>query len=255
RPSGNSVLAGVHITESIRNGFLRGGKESFILPENFNPLPNYYHCTDIFYGMNMYRALVDLESYLANDPAYYVENMVDFLERESWLTPDNYHKMRFLGNHDTVSWVWQCGRAVNIYGVGGAKALFAMISLIDGVPMIYQGDEDSSIIGENTEKLTDFFTDLFHARKKYIPRGSNKTSYLHTGTPVMAFYRETAYVEDKPYQTEGTERVLVLINMSNSYQDVPNDAIGMKVFHDNAGATDSQSKLAPFSFRILGGCQ
>ena len=33
RPSGNSVLAGVHITESIRAGFLRGGKRSFILPE------------------------------------------------------------------------------------------------------------------------------------------------------------------------------------------------------------------------------
>ena len=48
-------------------------------------------------------------------------------------------EVRFLGNHDTVSWVWQSKRAVDCYGVGGAKALFALISLIDGVPMIYQG--------------------------------------------------------------------------------------------------------------------
>lgn len=204
RPSGNSVLAGVHITEAIRSGFLRGGKQSFILPENFNPLPNYYHCTDLFYGMNLYRAFVELQPLLSSDPAQYAELLTDFLEREAWITPPDYYKMRFLGNHDTVSWVWQSARAIDCYGAGPARALFALICLVDGVPMIYQGDEDPSIYGGTGENLTEYFTMLFRHRKTLIPAG-NSTEWLHTGTPVMAF--------------EHQGEVLVLINLSDRIQE------------------------------------
>ncbi len=204
RPSGNSVLAGVHITEAIRSGFLRGGKKSFILPENFNPLPNYYHCTDLFYGMNLYRAFVDLQPLLSSDPAQYAALLTDFLEREAWITPPNYHKMRFLGNHDTVSWVWQSARAVDCYGAGAARALFALIALMDGVPMIYQGDEDPSLYGGKGENLTAYFTLLFGHRKAFIPKG-NSTEWLHTNSPLMAFVREG--------------EVMVLINLSQNRQE------------------------------------
>jgi len=198
RPSGNSVRAGVHITEAIRDGFLRGGKQSFILPENFYPIPNYYHCTDVFYGMNLYRVFCEIESLLVEDPAKYVGILTDFLERESLVTPSNYHKMRFLGNHDTVSWVWQSRRARDCYGLEAAKALWAVISLIDGMPMIYQGDEDPSIYKREGENLIPFFTELFKARRKYLPEDSdevNRTTYLHTGSPVMAFIRHGSRAE------------------------------------------------------------
>ncbi len=250
RPSGNSVLAGVHITEAIRNGFLLGGKRSFILPENFNPIPNYYHCTDLFYGMNLYRAFVDLESKLHSDPAAFVEGLTDYLERESWLLPENYHKMRFLGNHDTVSWVWQSKRAADCYGIGGAKALFALISLIDGVPMIYQGDEDPKIYGHDGENLTAFFTALFGARKKYLPRGSNVTEYLHTGTPVMAFRRVRVDAPADAYQSEGDTSVWVLINCSGLAQPVPHRTVGTLLF-DSDGAACPDSPLSPWAYRIL----
>ena len=247
RPSGNSVLAGVHITEAIREGFLRGGKRSFILPENFNPLPNYYHCTDLFYSMNLYRAFVDLEGLLHTDPAAFAEGLTDYLERESWLTPENYHKMRFLGNHDTVSWVWQSRRAVDCYGTEGAKALFAMISLIDGVPMIYQGDEDPSILGRDGESLTPFFKTLFTVRKQFIPRGSNRTDYIHTGTPVMAFKRVCADVPSDQYQTEGDSNIWVLINFSDAPCSVP-DGVSGELLFDSAGESET---LRPYSYRIL----
>ena len=249
RPSGNSVLAGVHITESIRAGFLRCGKRSFILPENFNPIPNYYHCTDLFYGMNLYRAFVDLESKLHSDPAAFVEGLTDYLEREAWLTPENYHKMRFLGNHDTVSWVWQSKRAVDCYGTNGAKALFALISLIDGVPMIYQGDEDPTIYGHDGENLTAFFTALFGARKRFLPRGSNRTEYLHTDTPVMAFRRVKTDAPHDDYQSEGDASVWVLINCSDAPQAVPEEAVGALLF-DSEGA-DAAAPIAPYAYRIL----
>ncbi|MBQ6077427.1 MAG: hypothetical protein IJK88_04890 [Clostridia bacterium] len=250
RPSGNSVLAGVHITEAIREGFLRGGKRSFILPENFNPLPNYYHCTDLFYSMNLYRAFVELQDLLHSSPAVFVEGLTDYLEREAWLTPENYHKMRFLGNHDTVSWVWQAKRAVDCYGTDGAKALFAMISLIDGVPMLYQGDEDPTICGGNGENLTAFFTELFHARKRFLPRGSNVTEYLHTATPVMAFKRVYRDVPKDNYQTEGDGDVWVLINFSDAAQPVPESVNGALLF-DNGGAEAANAPLAPWTCRIL----
>ncbi|MGF7141807.1 glycosidase [Anaerotaenia torta] len=207
RPSGNSVKAGVSITNAIRDGFLRGGKQSFILPENFNPIPNYYHCTDLFYDMTLYRVFVEIEHFLKEQPAEYVRLLTDFLERQSLVSPANYHKLRYLGNHDTVSWVFQSRRAVDCYGAGGAKALWAVISLIDGMPMIYQGDEDPSIYGGEGPKLTEFFTRLFADRKKYIPAGSNETAYLKTGTPVMAFLRG-----------EKGNQVLVTINLSNEEQ-------------------------------------
>ena len=250
RPSGNSVLAGVHITEAIREGFLRGGKRSFILPENFNPLPNYYHCTDLFYSMNLYRAFVELQDLLHSSPAAFVEGLTDYLEREAWLTPENYHKMRFLGNHDTVSWVWQAKRAVDCYGTDGAKALFALISLIDGVPMLYQGDEDPTICGGNGENLTAFFTELFHARKRFLPRGSNVTEYLHTATPVMAFKRVYRDVPKDDYQTEGDGDVWVLINFSDAAQPVPESVNGALLF-DNGGAKAANAPLAPWTCRIL----
>lgn len=251
RPSGNSVLAGVHITEAIRNGFLRGGKPSFILPENFNPLPNYYHCTDLFYGMNLYRAFVDLERVLPTEPAEFVRLLTDFLEREALVTPANYHKMRFLGNHDTVSWVWQSARAVDCYGTEPAKMLFAMISLIDGVPMIYQGDEDPTIYGHEGENLIPFFTNLFACRKAFLPKGSNLTTYLHTGTPVMAFIREPQDAPASPYETKGHDRVLVMINFSDTPQKAVAEAAGAAVLTDSADRFSATAPLAPFSYRIL----
>ena len=248
RPSGNSVLAGVHITEAIRNGFLRGGKRSFILPENFNPIPNYYHCTDLFYSMNLYRAFVELESLLHADPTAFVQRLTDYLEREAWITPENYHKMRYLGNHDTVSWVWQAKRAVDCYGTDGAKALFALISLIDGVPMLYQGDEDPTIYGGSGENLTAFFTELFGARKRFLPRGSNTTEYLHTGSPVMAFRRLYRDVPKDDYQTEGDADVWLLINFSDKPQPVPEAVKGALLFDS---ANTSGTMLAPWTYRIL----
>lgn len=251
RPSGNSVLAGVHITESIRNGFLRGGKPSFILPENFNPLPNYYHCTDLFYGMNLYRAFVDLEPLLQTDPASYAAQITDFLEREALITPASYHKLRFLGNHDTVSWVWQSARAVDCYGVGGAKALFALISFIDGVPMIYQGDEDPSIYGKTGENLTAYFTELFGHRKQYLPKGSNATTYLHTGTPLIAFIREagTDTSVSAAYDSQGSGRVLVLINLSGKEESytLPD---GARLLAESGESTAADA-VAPYGYKLF----
>ena len=249
RPSGNSVLAGVHITEAIREGFLRGGKPSFILPENFNPIPNYYHCTDLFYSMNLYRAFVELEGLLHTDPAEYTRQLADFLQREAWITPENYHKLRFLGNHDTVSWVWQCKRAVDCYGTEAAKMLFALISMIDGMPMLYQGDEDPTIYGHEGENLTAYFTRMLSHRKAFIPQG-NVTEYIQTDSPVFAFIRRPGKASDSVYATRGTSPVLVLINLSAQPQAVP-AYDGEVMAQSYPGTSLPGDDLPGYSYRIV----
>ena len=235
RPSADSVCAGVHITEAIRDGFLRGGKRSFILPENFHPIPPYYHTTDIFYGMNLYRVFVELEPKLKEDPAEYARILTRWLDVEKQTTPENYHKMRFLGNHDTVSWVWQSRRAVDCYGEGGAKALWAVISLIDGMPMIYHGDEDPSIYLAKGENRVEFFTKLFRDRRELIGN-TNATEYLYTGTPIMAFIRG-----------EGDTRRLVLVNLSDTAQDFDLSAYPGAVSLVNETTSGT---VAPFAYDI-----
>ena len=163
--------------------------------------------------------------------------MTDFLEREAFTTPVNYHKLRFLGNHDTVSWVWQSRRAVDCYGVGGAKALWAVISFIDGMPMIYQGDEDPTLYLSEGENLTKFFTKLFADRKKYIPKDNNETIYLHTGTPVMAFLRGN-----------GKERRLFAINLSDKEQTI--DLSNYKEAHPLL-AKENSNVIKPYDYQIF----
>ncbi|HJD24683.1 MAG TPA: hypothetical protein H9694_11165 [Firmicutes bacterium] len=235
RPSADSVCAGVHITEAIRDGFLRGGKRSFILPENFNPIPPYYHTTDLFYGMNLYRVFVELEPKFKDAPADYARILTRWLEVEKQTTPENYHKMRFLGNHDTVSWVWQARRAVDCYGNGGAKALWAVISLIDGMPMIYHGDEDPAIYLSEGENRVEFFTKLFRDRRELIG-STNATEYLYSGNALMAFIRG-----------EGDHRRLVLVNLSDKPQDFDLSAYpGAKsLVNDTTSGT-----VAPYAYDI-----
>lgn len=239
RPSADSVKAGVNISEAIRRGFVKGGKKPLNMPENFHPIPPYYGCTDVFYGMNLYRVFVELEPLLHSDPAAYSQKLTRWLEAEKLTTPENYVKMRFLGNHDTVSWVWQAKRAVDCYGEGGAKALWAVISLIDGVPMIYQGDEDPSLYLATGPVLKDFFTRLFHDRKAFLP-DSNATRYLYTGTPIMAFLRG----ED--------QKRLVLINLSDTAQLFPAAMFpGAELLAGDARLTPDDASLPGYAYAIL----
>lgn len=208
RPSSANLRGGVNISQIIRDAFIHMKKKPLILPENFNPLPQYYPATDLFYDMPLYRALSEMIEYDL-EPAEYVQTVTRWLERENWMTPERLLKLRFLGNHDTVSWVITKARATRTYGEDKAKALWTLLSFIDGIPMLYQGDEDPKICHqEDLPVLKDFFRELFAARGKYLTNDFS-TRYLHTGTSVMAFVRN---MEDK--------QRLVLVNFSGQEIDI-----------------------------------
>ncbi|HOB19878.1 MAG TPA: alpha-amylase family glycosyl hydrolase [Candidatus Atribacteria bacterium] len=242
RPSANGVKAGVSISKAVRDGFIKGGKKPFNLPENFHPIPNYYPYTDVFYGMNLYRVLCELDRLIHDHPAEYVKKLTSWLEKEYLSTPVGYTKMRFLGNHDTVSWVWQSARATDYYGVETAKALWAVITLIDGMPMIYQGDEDPAIYLKEGPVLRDFFKKLFADRKEYIG-DSKEIEYIYTDTPVMAFIRPV----------EGGKR-LVLVNLSKESCtfDADRHNIGrLKLLTGKVTLEASMISVEPYSYAIF----
>ena len=135
--------------------------------------------------------------------------------------------------------MWQSKRAVDSYGEGGAKALWAVISLIDGIPMLYQGDEDPSIYLAKGPKLTDFFTRLFHDRKEYLGE-SDVTEYLYTKSPLMAFLRR-----------EKKDR-LVLVNLSGEAQSFSTEAYPSASVLAGSCALEGASVLLPgYGYAIL----
>jgi hypothetical protein len=238
RPSNSNLKGGVAISRSIREAFTEMGIKPFVTPENFNPLPFYFAYTDAFYDMPLYRVLFELEE-AKLCPADFVHRLTKWLRAELESTPEGYNKQRFLGNHDTVSWVFSKARAAKSYGEEKAKALWVMISTIDGIPMIYQGDEDPSLIGDEGPSLREFFTELFKARKDYLGNRYDM-EYELTGTPVMAYRRKS---EDKIRQ--------VLINFSPESQIYRADFKVKDTLFGSCGIKQNEIVLKGYGWAML----
>lgn len=207
RASAAGLSAGRNVVKDLRQGFIDGGAEVLLLPENFHPIPSYAEYTDVFYDMPLYRCIHDLGWKNLSD-AEYVERLTDFLVAESKTSVKGQLKLRFLGNHDTVTWTFDAARAQQVHGTDRAKALWMVMGWIDGVLYIYQGDEDPALYGLEGENLSGFFTELIAAKREHFPV-THRTEYLYTGTPIMAFYR---------MDENGEDARLVLVNLSDEPQ-------------------------------------
>ncbi len=239
RPSASNLSGGVAISKAIKQGFQEMGKKALNMPENFNPVPAYYPVTDLFYGMNLYRVLVELDK-RREDAAYFVRELTRFLSIEHRAMPKELKKLRFLGNHDTVSWVWQSKRAYEVYGANRAKALFALMALLDGIPFLYQGDEDPALAGKEGPVLRDFFRDLYAARREYIGEGTDIT-HLDLGCGVMAFVRNV----------DGVNR-LVLVSLSDQTETVAlKELKGARSLLKTLDAKDGIVSVPSYAFDIF----
>lgn len=242
RPSASGLGAGLNVVKALREGFAAGGKQPLLLPENFHPSPAYAQYTDVFYDMPLYRCLHNM-GYSGLTETEYVSRLSHFLEAEQKTSVAGQRKLRFLGNHDTVTWTFDAQRAQTLHGVEKAKALWMAIGWIDGVLYIYQGDEDPAAYGLEGENLIGFFTQLLDAKKTYLP-ADYLTRYIATDSPIFAFYR---------YDTDSEDARLVLVNLSeqsNSY--TPKDGAGdvLAAIGDYT-REDGTITLAPYSGIIL----
>lgn len=242
RASASGLQAGVNIVKAIREGFEKAGTDSLLLPENFHPSPAYAAYTDVFYDMPLYRCLYDLNQSGVGETEY-VSRLRHFLEAEQKTSVAGQKKLRFLGNHDTVTWTFDAQRAQTLYGTQKAKALWMAMGWIDGVLYIYQGDEDPAAYGLEGENLTEFFTLLLEAKKEYLPMDYT-TLYVESNTPVFAFYR---YGQE----TGGTR--LVLVNLSEQENSYPLKETEDTVLAALGGysLSEGQIRLEPYSGVIL----
>ena len=239
RPSASNLAGGVAISGAIKRGFMEMGKKALSMPENFNPVPAYYPVTDLFYGMNLYRVLVELDK-RREDAAYFVRELTRFLSIEHRAMPKELKKLRFLGNHDTVSWVWQSKRAYEVYGAARARALFALMAFLDGIPMVYQGDEDPGLAGKEGPVLREFFRELYKARREYIGEGTDIT-HLYTDCGVMAFVRNV----------DGCNR-LVLVSLSSQTETVTlKELKGARSCLGTLQARDGKADVPSYAFDIF----
>lgn len=205
RPSSSGFAGGINIVRATREGFIKAGVNPILLPENFHPNPAFAKYSDMFYDMPLYRTIHNL-NYSDITETEFVQKLEQWLEAEHKTSVRGQVKLRFLGNHDTVTWTFDAARPQSVYGTDKAKALWSILSLIDGVPYIYQGDEDPASYNLHGENLRQFFTDLLAARKAYLP-AEYGISYIYTDTPIFAFTR---------FSEDNSDSRLVLVNLSSS---------------------------------------
>lgn len=205
RPSASGLQAGVNVVTALREGFKAGGANVLMLPENFHPSPAYAPITDVFYDMPLYRTIYNMR-WAGYTETQYVTRLTEYLIAEHGTSVPGQLKLRFLDNHDTVTWTFDAARPQKVYGTEKAKGLWEALGFIDGVMFIYQGDEDPATYRLDGENLEDFFKELISLKREYLPNTLD-TEYIQTDSPIFAFYRFN----------ETTTRQ-VLVNLSESAQ-------------------------------------
>ncbi len=200
----NSSLNAPHVSRStmggaigmlraIREGAVAGGaKQPAIIPESMET-PEYARYGPIGYGFPLIRFL-EQNPPAALPPAELQRRLRDFFEHEQGSLPRGMIVLRTLNNHDTVV---DHGRADRRFGIGLQRALTAVCTVVEGVPMIYQEQEVGSY---------DYFRRLFWARR-HLPelcRGSADYGAIHTTPQVFSVLR-----------TLKASHVAALINLSS----------------------------------------
>ncbi|MBP5294656.1 MAG: hypothetical protein J6Y95_02925, partial [Lachnospiraceae bacterium] len=242
RASAAGLLAGENVVKALREGFLSVSDEVLLLPENFHPSPVYAEMTDVFYDMPLYRTIYDL-NHSGSSETDFTERLRAFLDAEHKTSVKGQLKLRFLGNHDTVTWTFDAARAQSVYGTEKAKALWMVLGWIDGVCFIYQGDEDPETYKLSGENLESFFTEVIAAKKRFLPHELD-IEYLVTGSPVFAFRR---------FDTGSGISRLVLVNLSADAQEFALEGEGTLLtkiggVHVSGGTVT----LAPYAGAVFG---
>lgn len=189
RPSLSTLAGGLGMNRAIREGFLKLKKEVVLLPEEYTGANIFYRVADLTYDEQLYYLMMELQDRKAS-PEEWAHNMQTFLHDQQQTLPPGALKMRWISNHDTVSWTFQKQRPMRLYGQKKMQALLALCALIEGVPMLYQGDENPAVYRFEGPSNVDFVAKLYGLRKK-LPslRGGQADYELQADNGVFACLR------------------------------------------------------------------
>jgi Alpha amylase, catalytic domain/Domain of unknown function (DUF3459) len=164
RPSLSTLAAGLGMNQAIRDGFRQGGRP-VVLPEEYTGANVFNKVADLTYDAQLYFLMETLHARKAS-PADWATQLGQFLHDQQLTLPPGALKMRWISNHDTVSWTFQKNRPLVLYGLDRMRALWALCALVEGVPMLYQGDEDPAVYGRTGPSSVDFLAQVYALRKR-----------------------------------------------------------------------------------------
>jgi glycosidase len=249
RPSRSTLAAGLGMNRAIRDGFRTGGRPVVLLPEEYTGATIFNSVADLTYDAQLYFLMVDLHARQA-PPGEWAGQIGQFLHDQQQALPPGALKMRWISNHDTVSWTFQKKRPLALYGVDRMRALLALCALVDGVPMLYQGDEDPAVYGAKGPSSVEWLARVYALRKRLpaLREGTADYRAVHASEGVFACVRQN-----------DTQRVLVLISFSPA--PVTTHVSGLARldggWHDELAGEDvtagasGQIAMAPHQVRIL----
>ena len=177
--------------QAVREGYLRVHRQVCLLPEEYTGANIFHRVADLTYDAQFYFLQADLLTRQAS-PEEWARQFQQFLHDQQQTLPPGALKMRWISNHDTVSWTFQKQRPTKAYGPDRMRALLAMCALIEGVPMLYQGDEDPAVYGQAGESSVEFLARIYGLRKTLpaIREGSADYAAATATSGVFACLRE-----------------------------------------------------------------
>ncbi len=176
RPSFSTLGGGLSMNQSIRDGFVKVNGDAVLLPENYTGANIFYRYADLDYDAQFYYLMGDLQSNNAT-PDEWASSLETFLDDQQLTLPPGALKMRWISNHDTVSWTFQKARPAKIYGAPKMRALMALCAYIPGVPMLYQGDENPALYGGKGENNIPYLTEIYGLRNRMPVLSIGKADY------------------------------------------------------------------------------
>jgi hypothetical protein len=192
------------MNRAIREGYQQVQHTSVLLPEEYTGANIFHRVADLTYDAQFYFLQADLLERQAA-PEEWVGAFQQFLEDQQQTLPPGALKMRWISNHDTVSWTFQKQRPAKAYGMGRMRALLALCALIEGVPMLYQGDEDPAVYRQPGESNVEFLSQIYGLRKQSV--------VLREGTSDYATVRASGGVFACLRTAQG-ERAIVLVSFN-----------------------------------------
>jgi hypothetical protein len=249
RPSLSSLAGGLGMNQAIRDGYLQVHGTAVVLPEEYTGANIFNRVGDLTYDAQFYFLQADLLDRQA-PPEEWARAFQRFLHDQQQTLPPGTLKMRWISNHDTVSWTFQKQRPAKAYGLDRMRALLALCTFIEGVPMLYQGDEDPAAYGGRGESSIEFLARLYALRKRL--------GALREGVADYASVQATGGVF-ACRRGQGPETALVLISFNPANTDtrlsLPAECLGEYVDRLSTQVVSLQPParltMAPFQVRVL----
>ncbi len=249
RPSLSTLAGGLGMNAAIRDGYRRAHPGVVILPEEYTGATIFNRVADLTYDAQLYFLQADLLERGAA-PSEWARLFQQFLHDQQATLPPGGLKMRWISNHDTVSWTFQKRRPAKAYGEGRLRALLALCALIEGAPMLYQGDEDPAVYRQAGPSQVEYLGRLHGLRKDLAALRDGAADYasLRASEGVFACLRQHDRQEAIVLISFNPAPARCRLSLPGGLQGRWKDALGGELFDLADGVS---LPMSPWQTRVL----